>query len=98
MQCLLDSFRCSAISCFILAAYCAGMPGMFMSRTVALDCHSPGSTIESLVIIPDCFTACVTSLPLALRRSTVGPLLQAARHKADAAAQTEDLFIKAPFE
>src|SRR5579864_4622796 len=88
MQCLLVSLRRSAKLCFILSAYCAGMPGMFISRTVTFDCQSPGSTIESLVMTPDCFTAAATSFPVAFLTFTVGPLLHATRHNADATAHT----------
>src|SRR5579864_9756140 len=95
MQCLLVSLRRSAMLSFILSAYCAGMPGIFISRTVTFDCQSPGSTIDSLAMTPDCFTAAATSFPVAFLTFTVGPLLQATRHDAKAATHTA-YFIGGP--
>src|SRR6185437_330820 len=95
MQCLLDELRCSAMLFFIWSAYWAGMPGMFISCTVTFDSHNPGWTMESLVMTPDCFTACVTWLAVAYLRLSSGPLLQAVRQRTDASAYAA-CFMMAP--
>src|SRR6185312_1439096 len=66
MQWLLSWLRRAAMLAFAWAAYCAGIPGMFISSIIVFDCHLPGSIIESLAITPDLATAWATSLLVAL--------------------------------
>jgi len=96
MQWRFESLRCFASSCFILSAYCGGIPGTFISSTETFDSHSPGWTIVLPVVAIDCCTAVETWLPLALCRSTSGPLLHAARVRIDAATQITGFIIKPP--
>ena len=57
---------------------------MLISWIVTLDSHRPGSTIAPLVMMPDCFTASLTWLPVAFLTFTSGPLLHDARTLAPA--------------